>query len=134
MHDSESCGTFWKRSVPYNGYFPNGFKTHIIVKPEHAETSREVFQGTGITISAEGRRYLGGALGSTSFLQQFIRKRIEEWVEEIKILSDFAKTQPHAAYAAFTHGLSSRWNYLFRVTDWEEQSFSELLQPLESAI
>ena len=119
---------------PLYGYFPNSSKTHIITKPKHAESAREVFQGTGITITAEGRRYLGGALGSTSFLQQFISKRVQEWVEEVKILSEFAITQPHAAYAAFTHGLSSKWNYLLRVTDWEEHSTSELLQPLESVI
>ena len=45
-----------------------------------------------------------------------------------------SRTQPHAAYAAYTHGLSSRWNYLLRVTDWEALSSSDLLQPLETAI
>ena len=43
-------------------------------------------------------------------------------------LSKFAQTQPHAAYAAFTHGLSSKWNYLLRVTDWG------ILESLEKAI
>ena len=30
-------------------------------------------------------------------------------------LSRFAETQPHAAYCAFTHGLSSRWNTIVNV-------------------
>ena len=115
-------------------FLANGSKTHIITKLEHAQTARKVFQGTGVNISAEGRRYQGEAMGSTSFPQQFIRKRIQKWVEEIKLLSEFAITQPHAAYTAFMHGLSSRWNYLLCVTDWEEQFTSQLLQPLESAI
>ena len=119
---------------PLYGYFPNSSKTHVVTKPEYAETAAGIFQGTGIAISAVGRRYLGGALGSTSFLQIFIRKKIQEWVEEIKTLSEFAVTQPHAAYAAFVHGLSSRWNYLLQVTDWTEHSASELLQLLESTI
>ena len=37
------------------------------------------------------------------------------------------------SYAAFTHGLVSRWNYLLRVVDWETLSSVDL-QPLESAI
>ena len=119
---------------PLYGYFPNSSKTHVVTKPEYAESAASIFQGTGIAISAVGRRYLGGALGSTSFVQIFIRKKVQEWVEEIKTLSEFAVTQPHAAYAAFVHGLSSRWNYLLRVTDWTEHSASELLQLLESTI
>ena len=52
----------------------------------------------------------------------------------MKTLSEYAKTQPNAAYAAFTHGLSSKWNYLLRVLDIDALSASDLLQPLESAI
>ena len=59
------------------------------------------------------------------------QRKVEEWTEEVKTLSDteFAKTQPHAAYAAFIHGLSSKWNC---VMDLEALSASKL--PLESAI
>ena len=35
------------------GYFLNSSLTRIITKPEHAESAREVFHGTGITISVE---------------------------------------------------------------------------------
>ena len=61
---------------PLYGDFPNHCKTLIIAKPEYVETAREVFQDTGITIPTEGSHYLGGALGPTSFLKQFIGKRI----------------------------------------------------------
>ena len=63
-----------------------------------------------------------------------MRRKVEGWVKEVERLSSFAMTQPHAAYAAFTHGLVSRWNYLLRVVDWETLSSIDLLQPLESAI
>ena len=55
-------------------------------------------------------------------------------VKEIEKLSKFAETQPHAAYAALSHGLISRWNYFLQVVNWEMLSPAELLQPLESAI
>ena len=59
---------------------------------------------------------------------------VDEWVEEIKTLSEITKTEPHAAFAAFTHGLSSRWNYFIRVTDQKSLSATGQLQPLENAI
>ena len=73
---------------PNYGYFPNESKTYIVAKPELVETAKE---GTGIRISTEGRRYLGGAIGTTSFQNKLDRK-VREWVEEIKTLSDIAKT------------------------------------------
>ena len=119
---------------PHYGYFPNGSKTYIVAKPEVAETAKEVFQGTGISISTEGRSYLGGAIGTASFQNQLIDRKVREWAEEIRTLSEIARTEPHAAFAAFTHGLSSRWNYFLRVMDLKTLSALELLLPLENAI
>ena len=133
----ERLGRWWdllKEVGPLYGYFPNGAKTHVLAKPEHTEAAKEIFKGTGITVSSEGKRYLGGAMGTASFLRQFVERKVNGWVQEIERLSTFARTQPHAAYAAYTHGLSSKWNYLLRVTDWETLSSSDLLQPLETAI
>ena len=36
---------------------------------------------------------------------QFTRRKVEGCLKEVEKLSMFAVTQPHAAYAAFTHGL-----------------------------
>ena len=55
-------------------------------------------------------------------------------MNEVEKLSKFAQTEPHAAYAAFTHGLSSKWNYLLRVTDWEKNQLEGTLECLEKAI
>ena len=55
---------------------------------------------------------------------------MEEWVQELAILSDIAKTEPHAAYAAYTHGLQHRWNYVMRTIP----DISPLLRPLEDTI
>ena len=97
---------------PLYGYFPNGSKTHVLAKPQHVEAAKEIFKDTGIIISTEGERYLRGALGTSSFVHQYVEGKVECWVNEV---SKIVKTQPHAAYAAFTHGLSSKWNYLLRL-------------------
>ena len=108
-------------------------KTHMMVKPQYINKAKKLFKDTSITISEEGERYLGGAVGQ-SFVQTFVQRKVEGWVREVEKLSKFAETQPHSAYAAFTHGLMSKWNYLLRVVDWDTLSSAELLQPLESAI
>ena len=49
-------------------------------------------------------------MGTASFLQQYVDRKVDGWMTEVEKLSKFAATEPHAAYAALTHGLSSRWN------------------------
>ena len=112
----------------------NATKTCILAKAQHINKAREMFKDTAMTISEEGKQYLGGAMGTAVFVEQFVQRKVEGWAKEVERLSTFAVTQPHVAYAAFTHGLVSRWNYLLRVIDWEILSSTDLLQPLESAI
>ena len=73
-------------------------------------------------------------MGTASFLQQYVERKVNGWVKELEKLSKIAATQLHAAYAGFTHGLCSTWNYPLRVTDWETFSSSYLLQPLKSVV
>lgn len=53
-----------------------------------------------------------------------------EWTAEIHHLSTIAISHPHAAYAAFTHGLMSHWTFLARTIP----NISHLFCPLEEAI
>ena len=55
---------------------------------------------------------------------------MQSWVQEISNLAKVAATEPHSAYAAFTHGLSSHWSYISRTIP----DISDQLQPLEDAI
>ena len=53
-----------------------------------------------------------------------------DWQASVEVLSSFATSQPHAAYSAMTHGLSSQWLFLQRTVP----DLSPLLQPLENTI
>lgn len=119
---------------PMYGYFPNGNKTHILAKLQHLNRAKEIFKDTPITISAEGKTYLGGAMGTNVFAELHVKEKVKTWEREIERLSLYAETQPHAAYTAFTNGLNSKWNYLLRVTKWDKLPLTNLLQPLESTI
>ena len=77
-----------------------------------------------------GKRHLGAALGSRSFLESYISDKVKVWTSTILDLSLVAKTQPHAAYCAFVHGVSGLWTFILRAIP----DISSLLQPLEDAI
>ena len=51
-------------------------------------------------------------------------------MEEVQRLAKIAKSQSQAAFTALSHGLSSRWTYLPRVTSFN----ADYLKPPEDAI
>ena len=89
-----------------------------------------IFANTGVQITKEGWRNLGAALGTQSFTEVFVSKQVQKWTEEVKQLATIAESQPHAAYAALTHGLVGRWSYLSQTVS----NITDLLQSLEDAI
>ena len=84
-----------------------------------------------MNISIEGKCQLGAALGSRTFSEEYVTNKMQGWTQDITRLAEIATTQPHAAYAAFTHGLSSRWSYMISRTI---PDIHDLLLPLETAI
>ena len=89
-----------------------------------------MFADTDIDITTEGKRHLGAVVGSRSYTKEYVAGKVEKWTEEIKKLAHIAQTQPHAAYSAYTHGLSSRWSFLSRTIP----DIADMLNPLEEAI
>ena len=77
---------------------------------------------------------LGGAIGRDDFLRTILQYKVDEWKEELETLVNIAQSQPQAAYAAYTHGVMSKWNYIFRIMDFQEPPTADILQPLESKI
>ena len=124
----------WWTSLNHNGpsfgYHANPAKTWLIIKAEHLPSATKLFQGTGVNITTNGKRHLGAALGSRSFVESYMQDKVGQWVDIIKNLSVIDRTQPHAAYSAFIHGLSSKWIYfLCTIPDT-----ADLLVPLDEVI
>ena len=65
------------------GYYPNAIKTFLVVKSDRRERAVNVFEGTAVQITTEGRRYLGGALGTEKFVQYFITDKVSDWTSEV---------------------------------------------------
>ena len=75
---------------PEYGYFPNADKTWLVVKERHLEEAKQLFQDTGVKISHEGKRHLGSAIGTRSFVENYVEEKVSTWKEELEHLSDIA--------------------------------------------
>ena len=115
---------------PAFGYLPNASKTWLVTKEEHLDRAKTLFQGTQVNITTNGHPHLGAALGSKDFIDQFVSDRVQRWTQELLILSDIAKSQPHAAHAAFTHGYVHKFSFLCRTIP----NIETHLHPLEECI
>ena len=71
-------------SGPPLGYFPNAKKCWLIIKPEREQAAREVFRDTAINVTIEGHKHLGAALGSRSFLEEYVGEKVAELLEPLE--------------------------------------------------
>ena len=68
---------------PLYGYHRNATKTSLVVREEQEEEVRKIFEGTGISVTTEGKKHLGAALGSPSFVEDFVHIK---WKSGLKTL------------------------------------------------
>ena len=66
-------------------------------------------------------------MGSEEFKDDYVKMKVEEMTMELEKLPKIGETEPHAAYAAFTHGWIHKWTYLSRTN----ADIGELMGPLE---
>ena len=99
---------------PFLGYYVNPSKSWLIIKPEIVEEAEKIFADTDIKITSEGRKHLGAVIGSLNFKNEYIDGLIDEWIEEIKKLSEIAKTEPHVAYSAYVYSMQHKYTFYMR--------------------
>ncbi len=102
----------------------------LIVNEDHLEEANKKFNGSGVSITANGKKHLGAAVGTSHFVSGYVQRKITNWFNEVNRLSSIAVTQPHAAYTAVTHGQKHKWTYLIRTIP----NIADLLQPFEDVI
>ena len=60
--------------------------------------------GESVNITTAGKRHLGAVIGSKEYKDEYCIDKVKTWADEFKKLAEIAKTQPQAAYIAFTKG------------------------------
>ena len=115
---------------PGFGYNVNPTKSWLVTKSSCYDVAVLQFSDSGVNVPCEGRPYLGAAIGTPEFSRKFVDELVKKWSSEVTLLAKIAESQPHAAFSALTHGLSSRWRYIFRTIP----DITDPLQPLEDVI
>jgi len=111
------------------GYFVNGSKGWLIVRSgKIAKEAKRVF-GDEVNITTAGHHHLGAVIASQEYKDQYCEERVRVWKEEIERLSEIAKSQPHAAYIAFTKGYKSKFTHFMRTI-----SFEDYVEPIQEVI
>ncbi len=84
--DSAAVGTigqlhdWWNKLAavgPAFGYFPNLSKTWLVTKPNHLDRATNIFAGSGVNITPEGRPYLGAAIGSREYIEEYVNTKVQ---------------------------------------------------------
>ena len=131
--DSAACGSieqlrsWWNQLSVEGPDFANPSKTWLVTKESYFENATNIFAGTGVNVTSSGRPYLGAAIGSEQFVEEYVKSNGSPTSPYSVRLR---KSQPQAAFSALTHGLLSKWTYFSRVVP----NISYLLKPLDNAI
>ena len=94
------------------GYFVNESKSWLMLKdPQLLDEATRLFASPDINITTEGKRHLEAALGNSSFCDEYIQLKVDDWCREMEKLCGFVKSQPHAAFSAYIHGQQHKFVY-----------------------
>ena len=112
------------------GYYVNAAKSCLVLKSSDLlREASHLFGETEITLKTDGQRHLEAVLGGEEFQVSYIKHLVEEWGSMLKNLVEYAKSQPHAAYASFTHGVRHKFTYFMRTME-----ISNYLAPLDELL
>ena len=78
-----SGGTDSSRMGQRTATLPTPSKSVLLVKPDRQEAAQAMFSGTGVTITTDGCRHLGSALGSQQFVREFMASKVTTWSQEL---------------------------------------------------
>ena len=101
-----------------------------MVKEPLISQAQKIFEATGVQITTEGCRLLGAPLGTDAFCQSFLQDKVSSWTSQLSTLATVARTQPHAAYTAFTKAFVGRLVFIAHCVP----NVSSFLAPVEEAI
>ena len=109
---------WWKNVISEGkkfGYLVNGKKSWLILKDnDNLQEAQRLFSNTGIKLTTDCQHHLEAVISTSNFCAQYATGKVTKWCNELHRFADFAKTQPHATYSAFTRGILSQYTYFMR--------------------
>ena len=78
------------------------------------ERAQAIFDNMKIKITTDGQRHLGAVTGTANFKQNHMKEKINQWIQELRILSKIAWHKPQAAYSCFITFFKHKPKYFMR--------------------
>ena len=102
----------------------------MTIQEEKLGEARNVFSNSNVNIIIEGKRHLDEFIGSNEYQKEYVKDLVNDWNNQLILLSPIAESQPQVAYLAFVSGFKSKLNYFMRTIP----GISQFLYPLEKTV
>ena len=86
--------------------------------------------GQEVKIPGYGKSHLGAVIGSKDYKDHNCKEKVSVWREEIEMLSEIAKSQPHAAHIALSKGYRSKFTYFMHTIE----SFEDYVESIHEVL
>ena len=86
--------------------------------------------GSKVKVISEGKRHLGAVIGTEVFKVSCTKPLVDDWINQFKLLSIIAESEPQSIYLDFVSDFKGTLNYFMRIIP----SLGELLKSLEYVI
>ena len=102
----------------------------MTIQEEKLGEVKNVFSNSNVNITIEGKRHLDEFIGSNEYREEYVKDLVNDWNNQLILLSPIAESQPQVAYLAFASGFKSKLNYFMRTIP----GISQFLYPLEETV
>ena len=97
------------------------------VKDQHYGKTVNVFMGSKVKLTSEGKWHLGAVIGSEAFKVPYKKSLVDNWIKQSKLLSSKVESEPLTSYSAFVGGFKEKRTYFMHLIP----SLGDLLKPWE---
>ena len=103
----------------------------MVTKQHCFDQAKDLFEDLEVQVVLSNR-YLGGSIGSEAGTQDYVREKVQLWVEAVEKFAEAAAVYRQAVYCAFTKSLSMEWAFLQRVVGGCDELYSPLREVIQN--
>ena len=100
------------------------------MKEDKLGEARNVFNDSNVNITIEEKRHLGAVIGSNKYREEYMKDLVNDWNNQLVLLSSIAESQPQTVYSAFVSDFKSKLSYFMGAIP----GISQFLYPLEETV
>ena len=115
---------------PKFAYCSEANETWLNVKNNFYDIANTTFKSTKTNVTSNGKKHLGVVISSKSYKEDYMNEKIDQWIKDVKLLSEIAKIEPQFVTSCFISGCKNKLNYYKRTVP----NISNLLRHIDDVI